>query len=158
VGRLDISLTPDERDRFLATAWTARVATVGPGGDPHVVPLWFAWHDGALFVNTTRGNRTVRNAQHDPRAAATVDDGERYDELRGVVLHGRLEEAADYPRLAAVSDAFADKYFGGNRPHFEGWRNRFFLRLQPQRISSWDFRKIPEALAAQEARGSGGGG
>ncbi len=155
---LDLSLTPDERDRFLATAWTARVATVGPGGDPHVVPLWFVWHDGVLFVNTTRGNRTVRNAERDPRAAATVDDGERYDELRGVVLHGRLRESTGDARLAAVSDGFADKYFGGNRPHFEGWRNRFFLRLDPDSISSWDFRKIPEALAAREARRSGGGG
>jgi PPOX class probable F420-dependent enzyme len=151
VARLDLSLTPEELDRFLTESRTVRVATVGPGGEPHVVPLWFVWHDGTLFVNTTRGNRTVRNAELDPRAAATVDDGERYEELRGVVLHGLLEPAEGDSRLAAAREAMAAKYFGGNRPHFEGWRNRMYLRLAPQRISSWDFRKIPDALARREA-------
>ena len=150
---LDLSLTPEERDAFLARAWTARVATVGPEGEPHVIPLWFVWRDGTLFVNTTRGNRTVRNAERDPRAAATIDDGDRYDELRGVVLSGALRDATGDPLLPEVTDAFGAKYFGGNRPHFEGWRNRFFLSLAPHRISSWDFRKIPEALARREAAG-----
>jgi len=152
VAPLDLSLTPGELDRFLAESRTARVATVGPEGEPHVVPLWFVWLDGVMFVNTTLGNRTVRNVERDPRTAATVDDGEQYEELRGAVLRGRLEAASGDSRLQEVGDAFAAKYFGGNRPHFEGWRNRMFLRLVPARISSWDFRKIPEALARREAR------
>jgi PPOX class probable F420-dependent enzyme len=156
VAPLDTSLTDQELAEFLERSWTVRVATNGPDGWPHVVPLWFVWHGGTLFVNTTRGNRTVRNAEADPRAAATVDDGERYDELRGVVLRGDLLEASGDPRLQAVSDAFAGKYFGGNRPHFEGWRNRLFLRMEPERISSWDFRRIPEALARRQAERSAG--
>jgi PPOX class probable F420-dependent enzyme len=134
---------------FLAGAWTARVATTSPDGWPHVVPLWFVWMQGTLLVNTTRGNRTVRNLEADPRAAVSIDDGERYDELRGAVLRGDLVEAADDD--GSLTAAFGAKYFGGNQPHFASWRNRFFLRMEPQRISSWDFRKIPGALARREA-------
>jgi PPOX class probable F420-dependent enzyme len=134
---------------FLARAWTARVATTSPDGWPHVVPLWFVWMQGTLLVNTTRGNRTVRNLEADPRAAVSIDDGERYDELRGAVLRGDLVEAADDD--GSLTAAFGAKYFGGNQPHFASWRNRFFLRMEPQRISSWDFRKIPGALARREA-------
>jgi nitroimidazol reductase NimA-like FMN-containing flavoprotein (pyridoxamine 5'-phosphate oxidase superfamily) len=134
---------------FLSTAWTARVATTGPGGWPHVVPLWFVWMQGTLVVNTTRGNRTVRNLEEDPRSAVTIDDGERYDELRGAVLRGDLAEVPDGDGV--ITAAFGAKYFGGNQPHFASWRNRLFLRMEPQRISSWDFRKIPEALARREA-------
>jgi nitroimidazol reductase NimA-like FMN-containing flavoprotein (pyridoxamine 5'-phosphate oxidase superfamily) len=152
VARLDVSLTAEELDRFLAVQRTARLATSGPDGTPHVVPLWFVWVDGALFVNTTRGNRSVRNLEANHRAAATIDDGESYDELRGVVLTGPAGEASDDPRLPEVHDAFSAKYFGGNRPHFDQWRHRAFFRLDPEHLTSWDFRKIPEARARRDAR------
>jgi nitroimidazol reductase NimA-like FMN-containing flavoprotein (pyridoxamine 5'-phosphate oxidase superfamily) len=156
VAPLDVSLTDKELAEFLGMARTVRVATVGSDGWPHVVPLWFVWHAGTLFVNTTGGNRTVRNAEADPRAAATVDDGELYDELRGVVLRGHLVAADGDSRLAEVGDGFSEKYFGGNRPHFERWRNRMFLRLEPEEIASWDFRKIPDALARRHAERAAG--
>ncbi len=145
MARLDVSMDDGELAAFLTNAWTARVATIAPDGWPHVVPLWFVWRQGTLVVNTTRGNRTVRNLQDDPRSAVTIDDGEGYDELRGAVLRGRLTEVADDD--GSITAAFGAKYFGGNQPHFASWRNRFFLRMEPERISSWDFRKIPEALA-----------
>lgn len=151
MARLDVSLSPQELDTYLAGQRTARVATVGRDGAPHVIPLWFVWVDGALFVNTTRGNRSVRNLQSNPRAAATIDDGEEYEELRGVSMTGVMREANDDPRLDRVVAAFSEKYFGGNDPHFTRWRNRFFLKLAPDRISSWDFRKIPEARARRDA-------
>ncbi|HEY7283439.1 MAG TPA: pyridoxamine 5'-phosphate oxidase family protein [Actinomycetota bacterium] len=149
MAKLDVSMDDGELAAFLARAWTARVATTSPDGWPHVVPLWFVWMQGTLLVNTTRGNRTVRNLEADPRAAVSIDDGERYDELRGAVLRGDLVEAADDD--GSLTAAFGAKYFGGNQPHFASWRNRFFLRMEPQRISSWDFRKIPGALARREA-------
>ena len=149
MAKLDVSMDDGELAGFLAKAWTARVASIAPDGWPHVVPLWFVWMEGTLLVNTTRGNRTVRNLQADPRSAVTIDDGERYDELRGAVLRGDLSEAADDD--GTITAAFGDKYFGGNQPHFASWRDRLFLRMEPERISSWDFRKIPEALARREA-------
>jgi PPOX class probable F420-dependent enzyme len=158
MARLDVSMSDAELAGFLATEWTARVATVDADGWPHVVPLWFVWQGGSLLVNTTRGNRTVRNVEADSRAAVTVDDGERYDELRGVVLRGRLAEVQD--DVGDVTAAFGDKYFGGNPPHFASWRNRLFLRMEPEHIASWDFRKIPDALARRQAERAGhaGGG
>ena len=121
-----------------------------------MVPLWFVWLDGTMFVNTTRGNRSVRNLlQSNGAAAATVDDGETYEELRGVVLQGRVEEADHDARVPLVVEAFSRKYFGGTPPHFTAWRNRLFLKLEPERISSWDFRKIPKARALRDAERKG---
>jgi PPOX class probable F420-dependent enzyme len=151
VAKLDIALTPEEVDDFLASSRTVHVATVGPSGQPHVVPLWYVWLDGTMFVNTTRGNRSVRDLGANPRAAATVDDGESYEDLRGVVLHGRLEEADGDPRLDRVVRAFSKKYYAGNPPPFMAWKSRFFLKLEAERVASWDFRKIPEARARRDA-------
>jgi hypothetical protein len=63
-----------------------------------------------------------------------------------------MEEADSDERLPAVREAFGRKYFGGNEPPYERWRNRFYLRLTPDDVSSWDFRKIPEARARRDAK------
>ncbi|HYZ11959.1 MAG TPA: pyridoxamine 5'-phosphate oxidase family protein [Actinomycetota bacterium] len=157
MAKLDLSLTDHELEAYLFQGRTIRVATVGPDGLPHVVPLWFVWHDGTLFLNSTRGNPTVENMMRDRRAAGVVDDGDTYDTLRGVVIAGRVEIAEDDPRLAQAERLWSDKYLGGNEPPYRRWRNRVWLRLVPERTASWDFRKIPEARARRDAERRAGG-
>ena len=83
----------------------------------------------------------------DPRVAVVVDAGEAYGELRGVELRGRVEVVGDVPRtgephpeLEAVEQNFADRYTDGlvERDGRHAW-----LRLVPEKIVSWDFRKLP---------------
>jgi nitroimidazol reductase NimA-like FMN-containing flavoprotein (pyridoxamine 5'-phosphate oxidase superfamily) len=154
-GGLDLSFTPEELEPYLRSQRTARVATTGMGGFPHVIPLWFVWHDGTLFLNSTLGNPTVENMLRSGRAAAVVDDGHEYDELRGVTLSGRIEQADGDSRLPEVEREWSAKYLGGEEVPYRRWRNRVWLRLLPERIASWDFRKIPEAKARRDAERRG---
>jgi nitroimidazol reductase NimA-like FMN-containing flavoprotein (pyridoxamine 5'-phosphate oxidase superfamily) len=151
-GGLDLSLTRGEMEPYLRTQRTARVATAGATGSPHVVPLWFVWHDGTLFLNSTVGNPTVENALRDGRAAAVIDDGDEYDVLRGVTVSGRVEQAEGDPRLPRVEREWSEKYLHGEEVPYRRWLNRVWLRLVPERIASWDFRKIPEAKARRDAK------
>jgi len=152
VAKLDLSLTDEELAAFLVASRTVRLATVDEGGHPHVVPLWFVWHDGTLFMNSTLGNRSIRNLEVSSEAAGCVDDGEAYDELRGVVLTGPVERIDQDPRLDAVKALWSRKYLGGSPVPFDRWLNRVWLRMVPERVSSWDFRKIPEARARAAAK------
>src|SRR5205823_5674922 len=129
MAKLDLALTSEEIDAFLGEQKTARVATVGPDGDPHVVPLWFVWFDGSMFMNSTRGNVTVENLRRSPNVAAVCDDGETYDDLRGVVVRGPVVEAGDDPRIPDVEHRWSAKYLAGNPVPFATWRNRVWLRL-----------------------------
>jgi nitroimidazol reductase NimA-like FMN-containing flavoprotein (pyridoxamine 5'-phosphate oxidase superfamily) len=158
MAKLDLSMTDQEREAYLSEERTIRVATVGADGVPHVVPLWFVWHEGIVFLNSTRGNPTVENMLRDGRAAGVVDDGTTYDALRGVVVTGRVEVAEDDRLLPVAERAWSEKYLGGNEPPYRKWRGRVWLRLVPERIASWDFRKIPEARARREAARHAEGG
>jgi nitroimidazol reductase NimA-like FMN-containing flavoprotein (pyridoxamine 5'-phosphate oxidase superfamily) len=152
--KLDLPLSLEERDAFLHEQRTVRLATCGRAG-PQVVPLWFVWLDGSMFMNTTRGNLTIVNLTDDPRAAATVDDGFDYDSLRGVVLRGPVVTAGDDARLEEVRTRWSGKYLNGGPVPFDRWRNRVWLRLDPVHEASWDFRKMDEA---RERRADGGTG
>ncbi|WP_308283243.1 pyridoxamine 5'-phosphate oxidase family protein [Pseudonocardia nigra] len=140
-----IAMTPDEVDAFLAEQRTCRVATVGTNG-PHATPLWYVWHSGSLWLTSLSRSQRWTDLQRDPRIAAAVDAGEDYGELRGVELRGRVEVVGEVPRtgepvpeLDGPEQAFADRYTGGTiaRDGRHAW-----LRLVPEKITSWDFRKL----------------
>jgi hypothetical protein len=98
------------------------------------------------LTSITRSQRWT-DLQSDPRIAVVVDTGETYGELRGVELRGRVEVVGEVPRtgephpeLDAVEQVFADRYTSGvvDRDGRHAW-----LRLTPEKIVSWDFRKLP---------------
>jgi hypothetical protein len=138
-------MSPAEVDAFLAEERTCRVATVGPNG-PHATPLWYAWHGGALWLTSVVRSQRWTDLQRDPRVAVVVDAGTSYDELRGVELRGRVEVVGEVPRtgepvpeLEGPEQLMADRYLGGTFVH-DG--RHAWLRLVPDKITSWDFRKL----------------
>ena len=142
-----IAMTDAERDDFLTTERTCRVATVGPDG-PHATPLWFVWDGAALWLySIVRSQRWV-DLQRDPRIGVVVDAGDDYVELRGVEITGRVAVVGEVPRvgetsaaLEPVERAFGRKYFPDTDSiYFD--RRHAWLRLTPTKIASWDFRKI----------------
>jgi hypothetical protein len=143
-----IAMDPAEVDEFLGAARTCRLASVGATG-PHVTPLWFVWHEGSMWMQSLTRSQRWTDLMRDPRVAVVVDDGEEYLELRGVELRGEVATVGEIPRvgaediaeLTAVEAAFARKYLGGEEFGYDG--RHAWLRLDPAKVVSWDFRKIP---------------
>jgi hypothetical protein len=142
-----IAMSKAELDEFLAEQRTCRVATVRGNGRPHVVPLWFVWDGTSLWLNSIVRSQRWTDLGRDPHVAIVVDAGERYDELRGVELHGSVVQVGDVPRSPApdpeLSDAelrYARKYLGNDEFVSDG--RHAWLRLTPSKLVSWDFRKL----------------
>lgn len=141
-----IAMTPEEIDTFLADERTVRLATVGADGTPHNSALWFVWDGKALWLNSLVKSQRWTNAIRDARASAIVDGGVEFMELRGVELIGRMSVVGDVPRtndpdetLAEPERRFGAKY-GGGKWTADG--RHAWLRLDPEKIVSWDFRKM----------------
>ena len=142
-----IAMTQDELDEFLGTERTCRVASTGPDG-PHATPLWFAWDGTDLWLYSITRSRRWADLKADPRIAVAVDAGEEYFDLRGVEITGTVETVGDVPRtggpdpvLDPVEELFGRKYFGGPDGMFHDGKHAW-LRVRPDKITSWDFRKI----------------
>lgn len=151
--RDQISMTDEEQKRFLASAQTIIINSIGPGGFPHPMPMWFAVEDdGAVVMTTFTKSQKILNLERDPRASLLVEDGTVYNELRGVVIYGKAELVRDKERvldiLARVSSKSATG--AGNAPNPEQLRGalmatvpkRTGIRIRPERIVSWDHRKL----------------
>ena len=145
-----IAMTADELDELLTEEHTCRVATIGPSG-PHATPLWFCWDGTALWLYSIVRSQRWADLERDPRIGVVVDAGAEYLELRGAELNGRVEIVGEVPRTGegATDDAalrsaetlFARKYFAGSDQMFHDGRHGW-LRLRPDKIVSWDFRKL----------------
>jgi hypothetical protein len=143
-----VMMTQAELDSYLAEQRTCRVATVSTDGWPHISPLWFGWDGGSLWLYSLTRSRRWAQLLRDPRVAVVIDDGHEYGELRGVELTGRVAIVGEAPRtgepcpeLDTPERLFAAKYFGLSAMPHDG--RHAWLRLTPDTISSWDFRKLP---------------
>ena len=90
--------TPGELE-FLRSQRIARVATVGPSGWPHVVPVMYALGEDGTFEFDVDGVK-LRNLPSEPRAALVVDG---MGPKRGVAVQGTVELIApERARLTPV--------------------------------------------------------
>jgi len=141
-----IAMTQAELTKFLCEERTCRVATVGRSG-PHLTPLWYVWDGAALWLTSVVRSQRWTDLQRDPRVAVVVDAGEEYGDLRGAELRGSVEVIGEVPRrgvhderLEEPERLFAHKYQGEDVMHHDG--RHAWLRLVPQAVTSWDFRKL----------------
>ena len=90
--------TPSELE-FLKSQRIARLATVGPSGWPHVVPVMYSLSEDGEFEFDVDGVK-LRNLTSEPRSALTVD---AMGPKRGVAVQGQAELiAGDRARLKPV--------------------------------------------------------
>ena len=79
-------LFTEAEQEFLRSQRLARIATVGPTGWPHVVPVMYKLTTEGAFEFDADGVK-LRNITAEPRAALVVDGSPK----RGVSVQGRAE-------------------------------------------------------------------
>ena len=145
--RDEIRMSEEELRAFLAEQWIVQCATTGPRGRPHLVPLWYVV-DEALELRgwTYAASQKAKNLERDPRATLGLDDGVRYDELRGVMMECDVELERDEERVAGYGMDLFERY-AGLTPELREMvlkqaPKRVGLRFVPTRTVTWDHRKL----------------
>jgi nitroimidazol reductase NimA-like FMN-containing flavoprotein (pyridoxamine 5'-phosphate oxidase superfamily) len=147
VKRSALALTREELDEFLRSNRWGRLATTSLELEPHITPLGYAYHDGAIWFHALREGRRARDLAENPKVAFLVDDGvapeDDYRKRRGAILYGNCEVADDHPALEAVRQAYMHAMGATSVDDIQRPRTHSWYRLEIARTSSWDFRKIP---------------
>jgi PPOX class probable F420-dependent enzyme len=146
--RDQIRMTGGELRDFLHEQKIVSVATLGPGGRPHLVPLWYVPEDGTLIGWTFAKSQKARNLERDPHATLQVEDGVEYQELRGVMFECDVAVEREPDRVADYGRKIFRRYGGGDlAPEADEMvqkqaPKRVGLRFTPTRTVSWDHRKL----------------
>jgi len=145
--RSQITMSDEEIEEFLAGRHAMSMATIGGDGRIQLVAMWYGLVDGDIYFETKAKSQKVVNLRRDPRITVMVEDGERYEELRGVELVGTGEIIDDSDVLWKVGVSVFDRYQGGYteemRPFVEMMlHKRVAVRVHVERVVSWDHRKL----------------
>jgi PPOX class probable F420-dependent enzyme len=145
--RARITMSDQERRKFLAEEHSLACATVGPNGRPHLIQLWYLPDGDQIVCWTYAKSQKVRNLERDPRATLQIEAGDSYDELRGVMLECDVEIERDPRRVLEAGIALAAYHSGEPDEQTSAGiarqaPKRVVLRFTPTRIASWDHRKL----------------
>jgi PPOX class probable F420-dependent enzyme len=145
--RSKIRMTDEEIDEFLHQKHTMSLASINADGSIHLVAMWYGFIDGAIGFETKAKSQKVQNLRRDDRLTVLVEDGLKYEELRGVELAGRGEVIEDPEQLFRLGVSVFERYQGPYTPEMKPYvdamlNKRVLVTLRPERVVSWDHRKI----------------
>lgn len=138
-----MSAFTDAEIEYLTSSRLGRLATVGPDGQPHVVPVTFVFNPGEDSIDVGGlffgASKKWRDARHNPKVCFLVDEswgsGAKGIEIRGdAELH---ETGGDSINLRFPQ--FAPQYF----------------RIRPRRIVAWGVDPAPGEGWSPNARDVG---
>ena len=92
-------------EKRLAGSHDYWLATTGPDGEPHLMPVWAVWMADALWFSCSNDSRKTRNLRADGRCSLATDDP-----TAPVVAQGVAEVVADAGDLRKLLDAENAKY------------------------------------------------
>lgn len=145
-------MSSPEVEAFLAEEELVTIATTGPSGRPHLMPLFYVAEGLDVLCFTYGASQKVRNLRREPHATLQVEAGRRYDELRGVMMECDAELTADPDAVLATGLALAERMARrerrdavtaavGRETVARQAAKRVAIRFRPTRIVSWDHRK-----------------
>ncbi len=146
--RDQIRMSDEEIWKFIGERKSLQVATLNRDGSPHLTTLWFAVMDGDIVFETYTKSQKILNLQRDPRISVLVEDGDRYDQLRGVTLSGTAELVTDPEKVHALAlEVMSRNTPGVSKEQLDGMAQKMAAKrtgvvIKPTRIVSWDHSKL----------------
>jgi PPOX class probable F420-dependent enzyme len=151
-------MSQEEMDGFLRQKLVARLTSIRPDGYPHTTPLWFVWDGEALSFELGAGERPrqhIRNLRANPKLCVIIDRDLRPEQggvfdAQGVLIRGTAELSTDETLQEEVTHQVLRKYLGDEGDQYvdlalgdgKPGKNRVIVKVRPESISAWDFRKL----------------
>lgn len=140
----------EEMEQILARAQVARLATSWQG-QPYVVPVLFVYHQGIIYIHSSRQGRKMKNLRANPRICLEVDQlhglragatacefSARYE---SVLAFGRASLLEDPREKAEALNFLVEKYAPGQllpplaAIHLEEWPQLAVVKIAIEQLS-----------------------
>lgn len=121
-------MSPEFQAKFLSEPHVGVLATLRGNGLPYTVPVWWLWHENAMWLTGTSGRVWCKQLIADPRASLCI---EALGESAGHIGIDGSVEAYELPAfdIWPISRLLVDKYVGsipGGDP------DAFFTNMQTE--------------------------
>jgi PPOX class probable F420-dependent enzyme len=138
-------MSPETQERFLQEPIVGVIATLRRDGRPYTVPVWWLWHEGAIWLTGTTNRVWCKQLLHDPRISLCIESTGEFSghiEVDGRATALQLPDHDIWP----VSRLLVEKYVGRRDPLRAEAVEAFFanMKTEPRML----FRIEPEVWRA----------
>lgn len=144
-----IAMTPEEISAYLRSQPRMILATIGPDGLPHPMPMNFGLDAmDRVYLTTFRKSQKVKNLERDPRATLLVESGDSYANFKSVLAYADAEILGDalsfrdtmrHLHWSVASEVRSEAIAGQITDTFA---KRVIIRFTPFKYVSWDHAKL----------------
>ncbi len=145
-----IPMSQAESWSFVKENYKMVLCTLDSHGFPHAAPIWYVVIGDRIYFRAQPYKKKIKNILKRPQVSGVIESGDKYTELRGVMVQG-LAKVVDTDKTLRkqVFDLLAEKYHHlRDTDRFpEAWQetygkeHRVVVELKPSNIVSWDNRK-----------------
>ncbi len=134
-------MSQQEIEAFLAQPLVARIATVRRNGTPQVVPMWFLWDHGTMYMSTRTWAAKVKHLRKNPHVAVVVDVMDAPLKNKVVTIDGTAEIITD--GVIEMTTKIYKKYMGTAAAQDPKAQQsittpRVLIKITPKKITSMD--------------------
>jgi nitroimidazol reductase NimA-like FMN-containing flavoprotein (pyridoxamine 5'-phosphate oxidase superfamily) len=149
-NRQYVAMSRKEVWQFLGSQLRVYLGFTMEDGYPHVTPIWFVIAGERVYMRAQDYKVKVGLAARG-KACVVIDEGDKYRELRGVVMWGRSRIISERRLVGRIAELFEEKYSArqwkaDEMP--EDWVNertkekRAYIEFVPEKVDSWDNAKL----------------
>jgi nitroimidazol reductase NimA-like FMN-containing flavoprotein (pyridoxamine 5'-phosphate oxidase superfamily) len=132
----------EELEDFFAGGNVARLACLDDEGWPYVVPTWFHYADGGLYIIPRAKSAWAKYMANDGRVSLTIDEPEA--PYRRVQIQG-MAELVEEPNVGGkwvpIATEMSKRYLGENGPTYlepSLVEPRWLFFVSPQKVTTWE--------------------
>ncbi|HEV8064580.1 MAG TPA: TIGR03618 family F420-dependent PPOX class oxidoreductase [Acidimicrobiales bacterium] len=145
--RAQIKMTPAEIEAFIGERRPMTMCTLNHDGTIHAVAMWYGFLEGSVAIETKAKSQKAQNLRRDGRVTVMFEDGEHYDELRGVEIVGRAEIVEEPERMLELGKSVFSRYYEPYKDEMLPFveimlQKRIVAKIHVERTVSWDHRKL----------------
>jgi general stress protein 26 len=130
------------RDKFLKEQKILRLATIGPKGVPHIVPVWYLFSGKKFYVGTNTRTKKAKNVKKNNRVSFCIDVGIRAPNIYGIMGQGKANRILDKSIVNKIAKKILLRYFrtlenSSAKELLED--TNCVIEIVPQKFSVWDY-------------------
>lgn len=127
---------------FIKTQKILRLATIDPGGNPHIVPVWYKYRNRRFYIGTNTKTKKARNVRQNPKVSFCIDVGINSPDIFGVSGVGKGRIILEGKKVKSIARAILLRYFKSmdNKSARQLLDDTdCIIEIIPEKTTSWKF-------------------
>jgi len=100
-----------KRDEFLRRQKILHLATIGNGGVPHIIPVWYMYSSKKIYIGTNTKTEKAKNVKSHKKVSFCVDVGVNAPNIFGVMGRGNAVLITNKVNVSKLAKKILLRYF-----------------------------------------------